>query len=70
MSSFKHRVEKVRSSDGLEGDVPGIIPKLSGNPGAIHARGPMLGEHTNAILGQAGLSAEEIAALKAKGIVS
>lgn len=63
-------IEKVRSADGLEVDVPGIIPKLSGNPGAIHARGPTLGEHTDAILGQAGLTAEDITALKAKGIVS
>lgn len=63
-------IEKVRSADGLEVDVPGIIPKLSGNPGAIHARGPVLGEHTDAILGQAGLTAEDISALKAKGIVS
>lgn len=63
-------IEKVRSADGLEVDVPGIIPRLSGNPGAIHARGPTLGEHTDAILVQAGLTAEDITALKAKGIVS
>lgn len=63
-------IEKVRSADGLEVDVPGIIPRLSGNPGAIHARGPTLGEHTDAVLGQAGLTAEDINALKAKGIVS
>lgn len=63
-------IEKVRSADGLEVDVPGIIPKLSGNPGAIHARGPTLGEHTDAVLGRAGLTAEDINALKAKGIVS
>jgi len=63
-------IEKVRSADGLEVDVPGIIPKLSGNPGAIHARGPTLGEHTDAVLNQAGLTAEDITALKAKGIVS
>ena len=63
-------IEKVRSADGLEVDVPGIIPRLSGNPGAIHARGPTLGEHTDAVLGQAGLTAEDITALKARGIVS
>lgn len=63
-------IEKVRSADGLEVDVPGIIPRLSGNPGAIHARGPTLGEHTDVVLGQAGLTAEDITALKAKGIVS
>jgi formyl-CoA transferase len=63
-------IEKVRSADGLEVDVPGIIPRLSGNPGAIHARGPTLGEHTGAVLSQAGLTADDITALKAKGIVS
>jgi len=63
-------IQKVRSADGLEVDVPGIIPRLSGNPGAIHARGPTLGEHTDAVLGQAGLTAEDITALKAKGIVA
>jgi formyl-CoA transferase len=63
-------IEKVRSIDGMEVEVPGIIPRLSGNPGAIHARGPALGEHTDTILRKAGLSAEDITALKAKGIVS
>lgn len=63
-------IEKVRSADGLEVDVPGIIPRLSGNPGAIHARGPTLGEHTDAVLAAAGLTEEDIRALKAKGIVS
>ena len=63
-------IERLRSADGLEVDVPGIIPKLSGNPGAIHARGPTLGEHTDTVLGKAGLAAEDISALKAKGIVS
>ncbi|WP_089399777.1 CaiB/BaiF CoA transferase family protein [Noviherbaspirillum humi] len=63
-------IEKVRSADGLEVDVPGIIPRLSGNPGAIHARGPQLGEHTDAILKDAGLTPEQIAILKEKGVVA
>ena len=63
-------IEKLRSADGLEVDVPGVMPKLSGNPGAIRHRAPELGEHTDHILADAGLSAAEIAALKEKGVVS
>ncbi|MDB5749442.1 MAG: formyl-CoA transferase [Massilia sp.] len=63
-------IEKVQSVDGLEVDVPGVMPKLSGNPGAIRNRAPGLGEHTEQILASAGLSPAEIAALKEKGVVS
>jgi formyl-CoA transferase len=63
-------IETVRTEDGLDVEVPGIMPKLSGNPGAIHSRGPMLGEHTQQVLAKAGLSADEIAALKAKGVIA
>ncbi|MET0983735.1 MAG: CaiB/BaiF CoA-transferase family protein [Telluria sp.] len=63
-------IEKVESVDGLEVDVPGVMPKLSGNPGAIRHRAPGLGEHTGQILASAGLSPAEIAELKAKGVVS
>ncbi|MFC5513201.1 CaiB/BaiF CoA transferase family protein [Massilia jejuensis] len=63
-------IEKVRSAEGLEVEVPGIMPKLSGNPGAIRERAPALGEHTEQILATAGLSTAEIAALKEKGVVS
>jgi formyl-CoA transferase len=63
-------IEKVRSADGLEVEVPGVMPKLSGNPGAIRFRAPVLGEHTDEVLRGAGLDAEQIAALKAKGVIS
>ncbi|WP_019142503.1 CaiB/BaiF CoA transferase family protein [Noviherbaspirillum massiliense] len=63
-------IEKVRSADGLEVDVPGIMPKLSENPGAIRFRAPVLGEHTEQVLKDAGLTADQIAALKAKGIIA
>ncbi len=62
-------IEKVTSADGLEVDVPGVMPKLSGNPGAIRQRAPVLGEHTEQVLSDAGLSSAEIGALKAKGVV-
>jgi formyl-CoA transferase len=41
----------VTTHDGLTVEVPGIIPKLSGTPGAITRRGPILGEDTEAVLG-------------------
>lgn len=63
-------IEKVRDADGLEVQVPGIMPKLSGNPGAIRFRAPVLGEHTDDVLAAAGLSPSEIAALKKQGAVS
>jgi formyl-CoA transferase len=63
-------IETVRSVDGLEVEVPGVMPKLSGNPGAIRKRAPGLGEHTGQILAKAGFGPAEIAALKEKGVVS
>ena len=49
-------LEKVRSADGMEVEVPGIIRTLSGNPSAIHARGPTLGEQMDTIFREAGLA--------------
>lgn len=63
-------IEKVRSADGLEVEVPGVVPKLSATPGAIHARAPVLGEHTEGVLKKAGISPEEIASFRERGIVS
>jgi formyl-CoA transferase len=50
--------------------LPGIVPKLSETPGETKWIGPRLGEHTDAVLGAAGYGAEEIAALRARGVVS
>ena len=45
------------------------FPKLSETPGSVRWPGPTLGEHTDAVLGELGLDAEKIAALRAKGVV-
>jgi crotonobetainyl-CoA:carnitine CoA-transferase CaiB-like acyl-CoA transferase len=42
---------------------------LSDTPGRFRHRAPMLGEHTDAILGELGYSTAEIAAFRTKGIV-
>jgi formyl-CoA transferase len=63
-------IETVEGADGLKVQVPGIIPKLSQNPGSIRFRAPTLGEHTNAVLKSAGLSDEQIAILKKSGVLA
>jgi formyl-CoA transferase len=45
-------IERITTADGLELDVPGIVPKLSLTPGAIRRRAPTLGEDDAAVLGR------------------
>jgi formyl-CoA transferase len=63
-------IETVEGADGLKVQVPGIIPKLSQNPGAIRYRAPILGEHTDKVLQAAGLTEEQIALLKKSGVLA
>jgi crotonobetainyl-CoA:carnitine CoA-transferase CaiB-like acyl-CoA transferase len=49
--------------------MPGIVPKLSETPGAVNWQGPSLGQHTDAILGDLGLSGADIQRLKTSGVV-
>jgi len=58
--------------DRLLGEIrmPGIVPKLSETPGAVHFTGPALGEHNFEVYGSVlGLSVAEIEALAARSIV-
>jgi crotonobetainyl-CoA:carnitine CoA-transferase CaiB-like acyl-CoA transferase len=49
--------------------IAGIPIKMSGTPGAIRMPGPELGSDTDAVLGEAGRTAEEIATLRAQGVI-
>jgi formyl-CoA transferase len=62
-------IQQVLAGDGEPLKVPGVIPKLSGTPGAIGAAAPKLGQHTEEILEGLGLSAREVAALRDKRII-
>ncbi len=63
-------IETVQAASGLKVQVPGIIPKLSQNPGSIRYRAPTLGEHTDEVLKSAGLTEEQIRILKKSGVLS
>ena len=45
-------IQRVTTAEGLELDVPGIVPKLSLTPGAITRRAPTLGEDDDLVLGR------------------
>lgn len=54
---------------GLTVKMPGIVPKLSETPGAVNWQGPSLGQHTDSILGDLGLTGADIQRLKTSGVV-
>jgi len=56
--------------DGWSLDVPGVVPKLSETPGTLRTAAPRLGEDTDAVLRELGLSEAQIAALHARGVVA
>jgi formyl-CoA transferase len=61
-------IETIHMKDGSSLKVPGIVPKLSRTPGSIKSLAPEVGEQTDQILQEIGLSTQQIAALKEKGI--
>ncbi|TXI78931.1 MULTISPECIES: CaiB/BaiF CoA transferase family protein [unclassified Cupriavidus] len=63
-------IESITSAKGLTVEIPGIMPKLSSNPGAVQHRAPTLGEHTDRVLVQAGFDAAAIADLRARGVIA
>jgi len=66
---FREREIIVDVEDPDLGTVPmhNIVPRLSGTPGVWRYPAPKLGEHTEAILYQAGLDKETIAQLRREG---
>ncbi|UST52286.1 CoA transferase (plasmid) [Comamonadaceae bacterium OTU4NAUVB1] len=56
--------------DGHEIDVPGIVPKLSLTPGGVRSAAPRLGEDTDAVLREAGLTPEQITLLRSRGAIA
>jgi len=61
---------QVQLSDGSVLAVPGFVPKLSATPGRHRRNAPTLGQDTDAVLREAGLSAAQIAELRQRGVVA
>jgi formyl-CoA transferase len=59
-----------QTRDGDELEVPGVVPKLMGTPGSVRSAAPRLGEDTDAVLREIGLSEEQIAALRERKVVA
>lgn len=62
-------LQQIKLDDGSEMTVPGIVPKLSATPGTHRRNAPALGQDTDDILKEIGLSATQIQKLKESGIV-
>jgi formyl-CoA transferase len=66
----REMIQQVTMDDGTQLSVPGIIPKLSRTPGSHRRNAPSIGQDTDAVLLEIGLTAAQIEALKSKGIVA
>jgi formyl-CoA transferase len=73
VNDVHYRARGMIEEFALENDrslkVPGIVPKLSGTPGATKWLGPKLGEHTTEVLMAAGYAEAEIASLERRGVI-
>ena len=62
-------LQQVQMDDGSSLSVPGIVPKLSRTPGSHRWNAPQLGQDTDQILAEMGLSSQQITELRVRGIV-
>ena len=60
---------KVSMSDGSILTVPGMVPKLSRTPGQHRRNAPSLGQDTDAVLLDLGITEDQISEMKKRGIV-
>ena len=62
-------LQEVRLDDGATIAVPGVVPKLSRTPGGHRRNAPRLGQDTEDVLRELGLTAEQIQALDSRGLL-
>jgi formyl-CoA transferase len=56
--------------EGYALEVPGVVPKLLGTPGTIRSPAPRLGDDTDKVLQELGLSTQDIAALRGRKVIA
>ena len=64
----RENIQTIQMQDGSKLDVPGVIPKLSRTPGSIKTLAPDIGQNTDEILKSIGLTNDQVASLKERGI--
>ena len=62
-------LQTVCMHDGSELAVPGIVPKLSRTPGGHRRNAPAVGQDSDAVLAEIGLTPQQIKALRERGLV-
>jgi len=62
-------LQRIRLDDGDELTVPGVVPKLSRTPGTHRRNAPRIGQDTEAVMRELGISDEQIAALRSRGVL-
>ena len=60
----------ITLADGSRLSVPGVVPKLSRTPGGLRHLAPTLGQDTDAVLTEMGLTPAQIQILRARGVVA
>ena len=63
-------LQTVRMDDGSDLAVPGFVPKLSLTPGSHRRNAPGIGQDTDAVLRDIGLTPAQIDALKRRGVIA
>ncbi|MBU3649115.1 MAG: CoA transferase [Limnohabitans sp.] len=66
----REMLQAIKLADGSSLTLPGIVPKLSATPGSHRRLAPGLGQDSEQILAEMGLTPAQIAELKARGIVA
>jgi len=62
-------LQRIRLGDGELLTVPGIVPKLSRTPGGQWRNAPHLGQDNEAVMRELGLTDEQIAGLRSRGVL-
>jgi len=66
----RNAITTLTSASGAEVAMPAVFPLLSATPGKVQARAPVLGEHTDRVLAEAGLTPSQIDHLRAAGVIA
>ena len=62
-------LQTVAMEDGSALMVPGVVPRLSATPGGQWRQAPALGQDSEAVLREVGLTEAQIAALRSRGVI-